>query len=163
MSTLGKGGKHAFLTLRADSAESARDLEQESSPFSEPCSTGYPPSAQQEQERSDWLGDFLPLRSTDPDRMRGEGRHRERQEALTFAAYLRHQRDWLRAIESARSQATRAKASSSQGATILEGVGSVLTAVEAAIREVGEDYSEEWEGDRGSLVTARRWRRSTDR
>ncbi|CAM9799096.1 unnamed protein product [Hapterophycus canaliculatus] len=163
VSTLGKGGRHAFLTLRADLAESSRCPEQESPPSSEPCSTGWPAGAQQEQERSDWLGDFLPVRTTDPNRMRGNGRNRGRQEALTFLAYLKHQKDWLRAIESARLQASPGQASSSQGTAVSDSVGSVLTAVEAAIRDARDTDSEEWDSDKESLVTARRWRRATDR
>ncbi|CAM9887299.1 unnamed protein product [Scytosiphon promiscuus] len=161
VSTLGKGGKHAFLTLRADLAQGSRDLEKERLPSSEACSIGWRAGAQHKQERSDWLGDFLPVRSTDPVRLRGKGRQRERQEALTFLAYLRHQRDWLRAIESARLRASPGKVT--QGAAISESVGGVLTAVEAAIREAGDGDPQELDGEKESLVTARRWRRSTDR
>lgn len=140
VSTLGKGGNHAFLTLRADFVGSAggRKIDQ----------GGH--------RLSDWLGGVLPGRATD---LRGGRRQKDRQEASTFLAYLRHQRDWLRAIERARSPSV-GESSGRPGAAVAisEGLDEVVLAVEDAIRKSGgcaekHDNSE-------ALVTARRWRKS---
>lgn len=157
VSTLGKGGRHAFLTLRADRMETVSSIlksNQGDKPFSGPeWPVGMPPG-----EWSDWLGDFLPSRTTDSDQLRDGGRGTERQEASTFLAYLRHQRDWLMAIERARSRTSRGVTAESQDSTtVSEGVDSVLRAVEDAIRIAGNDGSEE------RLVTSRRWRRSSSK
>ncbi|CAN0154241.1 unnamed protein product [Ectocarpus sp. 4 AP-2014] len=153
VSTLGKGGRHAFLTLRADCMEMSRvKSDQGVSPFSGP----EWPAGMPQGEWSDWLGDFLPSRTMDSQQLRGGGRGTERQEAFTFLAYLRHQRDWLTAIERARSRTSRGVTAESQHSTaVSEGVDSVLRAVEDAIRVSGKDMSEE------RLVTSRRWRRSS--
>ena len=140
VSTAGKGGNHAFLTLRADFAGSSINLK----------SDQWRPSWQ-----SDWLGDALPARATD---LRGEQRAKDRQEASTFLAYLRHQRDWLRAIERARSPSVGDNESfGNQGVEISEGVDGVVLAVEDSLRksagcDEGVDTAQ-------PLVTARRWRR----
>lgn len=166
MSTLGKGGKHAFLTLRADLlAVDPSGLKNDPgrSYFSGTYFlTDLPVDEQTQQQQSDWLGDFLPTRATDADRLRGAWRQQERREASTFLAYLRHQRDWLRAIERARvpSRSGDNSSSTSQGVAVSEIVESALTAVEEVIRKSGE-WFEECEGANDSLVTARRWRRST--
>ncbi|CBJ32050.1 SAM-dependent methyltransferase [Ectocarpus siliculosus] len=156
VSTLGKGGRHAFLTLRADCTETLRSLKSDQGvpPFSGPeWPTGMP-----QEEWSDWLGDFLPSRTMDSDQLRIGGRGTERQEASTFLAYLRHQRDWLTAIERARSRTSRGVTAERQDSTaVSEGVDSVLRAVEDAIRVSGKDGSEE------RLVTSRRWRRSSSK
>lgn len=107
---------------------------------------GYP-------EQSDWLGDFLPARATDINQMRGAGRRWAKREALTFLAYLRHQRDWLLAIERAR----KAKAGEGSQSTLAGGVDSVLCAVEIAIRTAGDGDVNIGRGER--LVTARRWKK----
>ncbi|CAB1100275.1 unnamed protein product [Ectocarpus sp. CCAP 1310/34] len=153
VSTLGKGGRHAFLTLRADCMEmSSVKSDQGVSPFSGP----EWPAGMPQGEWSDWLGDFLPSRTMDSNQLRDGGRDTERQEAFTFLAYLRHQRDWLTAIERARSRTSRRVTAESQDSTaVSEAVGSVLRAVEDAIRVSGKDGSEE------RLVTSRRWRRSS--
>lgn len=165
MSTPGKGGKHAFLTLRADFlAGNPSDLNdyRGSSQLAGTCLTESPVDGRQHQQQlSDWLGEFLPARATDTDQLRGERRRKERQEASTFLAYLRHQRDWLRAIERARAPRSLGKNGSS-GSHEMEVSGivdSVLIDVEQAIRKSGE-CPEEWRSVRDSLVTARRWRRS---
>ncbi|CAM9877743.1 unnamed protein product [Ectocarpus sp. 13 AM-2016] len=153
VSTLGKGGRHAFLTLRADCKE-MRSIKsgQGVSPFSGP----EWPAGMPQGEWSDWLGDFLPSRTMDSNQLRDGGRGTERQEASTFLAYLRHQRDWLTAIELARLRTSRGVTAESQDSTaVSEGVDSVLRAVEDAIRVSGKDESEE------RLVTSRRWRRSS--
>lgn len=154
MSTLGKGGRHAFLTLRADSVEtlSSSKSDRGVSPFSGP----QWPAGMPQGEWSDWLGDFLPSRTTDSGQLCDGERGTERQEASTFLAYLRHQRDWLTAIERARSRTSRGvKAESQDSTAVSEGVDSVLRAVEDTIRISGKDGSEE------RLVTSRRWRRSS--
>lgn len=141
VSTLGKGGNHAFITIRADLAENTSDLESDQ---------GWP------SWQSDWLGVVLPTRATD---LRGERRENDRQEASSFLVYLRHQRDWLRAIEQARSPSVGdSEHPESQGAATSEGVEEVVLAVEAAIRESGGGAEEV--GTAQPLVTAKRWRRS---
>ncbi|CAM9332327.1 unnamed protein product [Ectocarpus sp. 12 AP-2014] len=153
VSTLGKGGRHAFLTLRADCME-MRSVKSDQGvpPFSGP----EWPARMPKGEWSDWLGDFLPSRTMDSNQLRDGGRGTERQEASTFLAYLRHQRDWLTAIEHARSRTSRGVTAESQDSTaVSECVDSVLRAVEDAIRVSGKDGSEE------RLVTSRRWRRSS--
>lgn len=166
MSTPGKGGKHAFLTLRADLLwRNLSDLKDGpgGSLFSGTWLAESPLDGQQMQQASDWLGDFLPTRSTDANRLRGERRQKERQEASTFLAYLRHQRDWLRAIERARAPTSSVddnrSSSGSQETLALEIVDGMLVAVEEAIHKSGE-CPEEWDSVRDSLVTARRWRKS---
>lgn len=153
MSTLGKGGRHAFLTLRADCMETLSSLKSDQG--IPPLSGPEWPAGMPQGEWSDWLGDFLPLRTMDSDQLRDGGRGTERQEASTFLAYLRHQRDWLIAIERARSRTSRGVTAESQDSTaVSEGVDRVLRAVEDAIRVSGKYGSEE------RLVTSRRWRRS---
>lgn len=137
MSTLGKGGNHAFLTLRADLVASS-DLESDK---------GW-------AWQSDWLGGVLPARATD---LRGERRREDRREASTFLAYLRLQRDWLRQIERARSPSVGAS-SGSQSLAVLEAIEKVVLAVEEAIRESGGG-AEERGASSQPLATARRWRR----
>ncbi len=147
VSTPGKGGNHAFLTLRADFAGKPGGLRIEEG-WREP----------------DWLGTFLPARATDS---RGEQRRRGREETATFLAYLRHQRDWLRAIERAR---TSSSSSSSAGggeshgiedaALVSRGVDRVVAAVEEAGRQRSGDCAEQLDAGGEPLVTARRWRRS---
>lgn len=86
--------------------------------------------------------------------MGGAGRRWAKREALTFLAYLRHQRDWLLAIERAR----KAKGGKSSQSTLAGGVNSVSCAVEIAIRTAGEGDVNIGGGER--LVTARRWQKS---
>lgn len=140
MSTPGKGGNHAFLTLRADFVGELGGLGREG--WQEP----------------DWLGTFLPARATDS---RGEQRQRHRKETATFLAYLRHQRDWLRAIERAR---TASSAGGSPGiedaAVVSRGVDKVVAAVEDASRRRSGVCAEQVDAREEPLVTARRWRRS---
>eukprot|EP00903_Cladosiphon_okamuranus_P013732 g12785.t1 len=140
VSTSGKGGNRAFLTLRADEWDSVDDLE----------SDQRLPSWQ-----SDWLGRMLPARATG---LRGEQQGKDRQEASTFLAYLRHQRDWLRAIERARAPGEGyGESSGNQHAAISEVVDEVVVAVEDALRSSGGG-AEDVDTAR-PLVTAKRWRR----
>lgn len=142
VSTLGKGGNHAFLTLRAD--------------FSGNTSGGLESDRGRPSWQSDWLGGVLPARATD---LRCLRREKDRQEASTFLAYLRHQRDWLRAIERARSpSAGDSESSGNQGVEVSEEVDEVVMAVEGAIRKSGG--CDESVDAAQPLVTARRWRRS---
>lgn len=150
VSTLGKGGRHAFVTLRADFAAKSNHRDPPCAPTAGLQSTwpgGYP-------EQSDWLGDFLPARATDTKQMRGAGQRWAKREALTFLAYLRHQRDWLLAIERARN----AEAGNGSQSTLAGCVDSVLCTVETAIRTAGEGDVNIGGGER--LVTARRWQKS---
>lgn len=102
-SILGKGGRRAFLTLRADSTARHRP------PQSKVTTTILSDWPGGHQEGADWLGEFLPARATtDSGQLLPHGNlHTRRgvggrEEALTFLAYLKHQRNWLRAIERAR-------------------------------------------------------------
>lgn len=141
VSTLGKGGNHAFITLRADFlGNGSSDLESDQGWL---C-------------QSDWLGGVLPARATN---LRGEWRQKDRrQEASTFLAYLRHQRDWLRAIERARAPSVGGSSSGIQRAEVSEGLDKVVLAVEDAVRESREGEEESNDASQ-PLVTARRWRR----
>ena len=110
------------------------------------------------QNQSDWLGDFLPARATDPRQLRDSGRAGVRREAVNFLAYLRHQRDWLRAIEQARSQNSGETNEVSSTPTSV-GVEGVLVAVEEAIRVAGGPPRDLGADVKESLATARRWRK----
>lgn len=154
VSTSGKGGNHAFVTLRADLAKPGNQ-ERERAPTSPAATTVEWPGGKQEQ--SDWLGDYLLAQAVDGGRARGGGdqpRNNGPDFALTFLAYLRHQRDWLRAIERARSPREGVATESA----VAVGVNSALVAVTEAVRAAGEEV----EGDAGGrdrLVTARRWQK----
>lgn len=143
VSTAGKGGNHAFLTLRADLAGGEfSDLKRDG---------GW-------QESEDWLGAFLPSRAMD---LRGGRRPRDRKEAATFLAYLRHQRDWLRAIERARIASSAGESSGTPDAAVVSReVDRVVAAVEEANRRDSGGCAEQSDGGGEPLVTARRWRRS---
>ena len=130
MSTSGKGGNHAFVTIRADLAKPG-DKIRERGPIS-PVTTIEWPGGKQDQ--SDWLGDYLLAWAVDGDRTRGGGdqRRSNRADALTFLAYLRHQRDWLRAIESARFPQEDVATESAVAAGINSALVTVTDAVRAA-------------------------------
>ncbi|CAN0042018.1 unnamed protein product, partial [Sphacelaria rigidula] len=118
-SIAGRRGERAFLTLRADSSATHRS--------SHSCNDNVQQHAEARQVKSstpsiygannvlstwpggyqkgaDWLGEFLPARTTDGERFRGAEKDcRDLREALVFLAYLKHQRNWLGAIERAKS------------------------------------------------------------
>lgn len=154
VSTSGKGGNHAFVTLRADLAKPSINQDQEHAPTSPTTDVEWPGG---QQDQSDWLGDYLLARAVDRGRRKrgGGGQRRDnRPEALIFLAYLRHQRDWLRAIERARSPREVVTTESAVAA----GVNNALVAVTEAVRAAGEEV-EGGGGGRGGLVTARRWQK----
>ena len=156
VSTSGKGGDHAFVTLRADLAKTGNQ-DEECAPIP-PAATIQWPCGKQDQ--SDWLGDHLLERAVDRSRTRGGGDQRRNNSpdfALTFLAYLRHQRDWLRAIERARSS----REDDVTESAVAAGVNSALVAVAEAVRAAGGEV-EEGEGGTGRLVTARRWQKFTE-
>lgn len=98
-------------------------------------------------------------RAVDESRTRGGGDQRRNNSsdfALTFLAYLRHQRDWLRAIERARSLREEDAAERAVAA----GVNSALVAVTEAVRAAGGEVEEDG-GGTDRLVTARRWQKIT--
>lgn len=155
MSTSGKGGNHAFVTLRADLAKPDNQEDQEHAPIPPATYSVEWPGGQQDQ--SDWLGDFLLARSVDGGQTPGGGRKviDNRSQALTFIAYLRHQRDWLRAIERARAPREGVDPES----PVVAGVNSALAAVTEAVQAGAGEGLEEDGGGRDRLVTARRWQK----
>lgn len=170
ISTPGKGGKHAFLTLRAESPESITQDQSDANrtPAERVLSTVSWPAGVGQEEMSHWLGDFLPRHATDTEWVReGLGPNRA-EEARTYLAYLRHQSDWLRAIERSRPSLPRQdgdglgerQKGGVGNASIALVVDSLVGAVEEALRAAtGElESKEDFEGTR-LLATARRWRR----
>lgn len=148
----GKGGRRAFLTLRADLA-SAR-------PPGNALSDG------EDENASDWLGALLPGRTTDKSRLRGPGRGAERREARMYLAYLRHQREWLRAIERARPSDGNPDVGNrgrQEPGAVAAGVDRVAAAIEDAlgVAEAGEALGWSVEGE--GLAQARRFRKGVGR
>lgn len=157
VATSGKGGNHAFVTIRADLAKPGNQ-ERERAVTPPAATTVEWPGGKQDQ--SDWLGDYLLAQAVDGGRTRGGGdqpRNNGPDFALTFLAYLRHQRDWLRAIERARSPREGVATESA----VAVGVNSALVAVTEAVRAAGEQVEED-AGGRDRLVTARRWQKITE-
>lgn len=155
VSTSGKGGNHAFVTLRADLAKPDNQEDQEHAPTPPTTSSVDWPGGQQDQ--SDWLGDYLLARSFDGGRASGGGSKaiHNRAHALTYLAYLRHQRDWLRAIERARAPREGVESES----PVVAGVNCALAAVTEAVQAgAGEGLNMDG-GGRDRLVTARRWQK----
>lgn len=157
---MGKGGRRAYVTLRADSVACQRNGHLRKAEALNRWPGGY-------QEGADWLGEFLPARATDADRLRGgEKSRRERREAPTFLAYLRHQRDWLRAIEVVRStkgqisEDARSVSKRTSYRCVVSGLDHVTALVETALQVQGTSSTDSIEPP---LVTSRKWRRTYSR
>lgn len=110
------------------------------------------------QQQSDWLGRFLPARATNPQRhMQGSGGEEEnRREVETFLAYLRHQRNWLCAIQRIRSEN---EGDFGQRKCVAQGVNEVLLTIDEAIRVASGAASDVPRADDAEgLAQARKWR-----
>lgn len=154
MATPGKGGRHAFITIRADRVNGGC-TEERGTP---PAATVFSDWTGGFQQQSDWLGKFLPPRATNPQRqMQGAGGAEEnRREAETFLAYLCHQRNWLSAIYRIRSEN---ESGTAEGESIALGVNGVLLAVDKAIRvAIGEPSDVRRVDAVEGLAQARNWR-----
>lgn len=86
------------------------------------------------QKGADWLGEFLPARTTDGERFRGAEKDcRDLREALVFLAYLKHQRNWLGAIERAKSSKVDSASSTNIHGVLGDAVDRVVAGIEAIV------------------------------
>lgn len=86
--------------------------------------------------KSDWLGMFLPGRFTNPVLLLGTENRGNKREALTYLAYLRHQRDWMLSIEQARrppADAPEGRGCGCRQVCVTAEIDRVVAAIEGAL------------------------------
>lgn len=126
---MGKGGRRMYLTMRAERKHA------NGGPTSSRIS-GERVRGEVDQDVADWLGVFLPSRTTDADWSKGPGRRDRRREALSYLAYLRHQLEWLQAIERAKPAEDGGGDVGSLGHVAAE-IERITTLIEKAVLSVG--------------------------